>query len=98
VRDARRVLEQRGAPSEERISAIEDLSLDKFDNQRDLLEQLLSPQESAAVRATVLATLGQYDSPGVAPLILSHYEQFPPAERLRATDVLLRRGSWAFAF
>jgi putative heme-binding domain-containing protein len=33
----------------------------------------------------------------VAELLLSHYGQFPPAEKLQATDVLLRRGPWALA-
>jgi putative membrane-bound dehydrogenase-like protein len=97
VREARQVLDQKDATSDDRVSAVEDLSLDKFENQRELLEQLLSPQESNAVHAAVLATLGQYDSAGVAALILSHYGQLAPAERLQATDVLLRRGPWALA-
>jgi putative membrane-bound dehydrogenase-like protein len=98
VREARQVLERKGATSEDREAAVEDLSLDKFENQRELLDQLLSPQESAIVREAVLSTLGQYDSPGVAALILSHYGQLSPAERLKATDVVLRRGSWALVF
>jgi len=98
VSEARRVLEQNDAPSDDRVAAVEDLSLDRFENQRELLDQLLSPQESAAVRAEVLATLGQYDSSGVATLILLHYGQLSPPERLKATDVLLRRGPWALSF
>jgi putative heme-binding domain-containing protein len=77
---------------------VEDLSLDRFENQRELLDLLLSPQESAVVREAVLSTLGQYDSPGVAALILAHYGQLSPAERLKATDVVLRRGPWAVVF
>jgi putative heme-binding domain-containing protein len=91
------VLEQSNALSEDRVSAVEDLSLDKFDHQRELLEQLLSPQESAAIHAAVLATMGQFDSPDVAALILSHYGQLSPTERAAATEVLLRRGPWALA-
>jgi putative membrane-bound dehydrogenase-like protein len=98
VSEARQVLEQKGATSDDRASAVEDLSLDNFDNQRELLDQLLSPQESAGIHEAVLATLGQYDSPGVAALILSHYGQLSPSERLKATEVLLRRGPWALAF
>ena len=30
-------------------------------------------------------------------MILSHFGQLSPAERLQATDVLLRRGPWALA-
>ncbi len=97
VHEAHQVLEQKDAPLEDRVSAVEDLSLDKFDNQHDLLEQLLSPQESAVVHAAVLTTCGQFDSPSVATLILSHYGQLSPTERAQATDVLLRRGPWALA-
>jgi putative heme-binding domain-containing protein len=92
------VLDENGSTSDDRVAAVEDLSLDRFDNQRDLLDQLLSPQESAAIREAVLATLGQYDSQGVATLILAHFGQLSPTERQKATDVLLRRGPWALAF
>ena len=98
VREARQVLEQSSAASEDRVAAVEDLALDKFDNQRDLLEQLLSPQESTAMHSAVLATCGRFNSPEVAPLVLSHYGQLSPAERTQATDVLLRRSPWALAF
>jgi putative membrane-bound dehydrogenase-like protein len=98
VNEARQVLEQKGAASDDRVSAVEDLSLDKFENQREVLEQLLSPQEVAGIHEAVLATLGQYDSPGVAALILAHYGQLSPSERLKATEVLLRRSPWALAF
>lgn len=97
VHDARHVLKQANASADDRVAAIEDLSLEKFDSQRDLLEQLLSPQEPPAVRAAALKTLGQYDAPGVAALVLEHYGEFGPADRLQATDVLLRRGPWAVA-
>jgi putative membrane-bound dehydrogenase-like protein len=98
VREARHVLESSSATSEERVDAIEDLALDKFDNQRELLEQLLSPQESTAVHSAVLSTCGQFTSPAVADLILAHWEQLSPTERSQAGDVLLRRGPWALAF
>jgi putative heme-binding domain-containing protein len=97
VAEARKTLEKSGAPSEDRIAAVEGLALDKFDNQSELLEQLLSPQEPAGVHAAVLATCAQYDAKGVADLLLSHYGQFSPSVKLQATDVLLRRGPWALA-
>ena len=97
VRQARHVLEQTASTSADRAAAVMDLSLDAFENQHTLLDQLLSPQESAGIHEAVLATLSQYDSPGVADLILSHYGQLSPAERLKATELLLRRGPWAMA-
>jgi putative membrane-bound dehydrogenase-like protein len=98
VRQARRVLQQPDAPSQDRIDAVEDLALDKFDAARELLDQLLSPQEPTTMHAAVLNVCGQYDSTAVAALILSHWEQLSPTERNQAADVLLRRGSWALAF
>ncbi len=97
VREARLVLEQRNASTADRVDAVGDLGLDKFDNQREMLEQLLSPQQPAAIHEAVLSTCGQFDSPTVAALILSHWEQFSPSERSQATDLLLRRGAWALA-
>src|SRR5262249_15745695 len=73
-------------------------AFDKFDNQRELLEKLFSPQEPTSVHDAVLATCAQFDSPGVADLILSQWPQFSPAERTKAAEVLLRRGPWALAF
>src|SRR4051812_17304503 len=98
VRDARRVLEQANASSADRVEAVGSLAFDKFENQRDLLEKLFSPQEPASIRDAVLATCAQYDSPGVAELILSQWDHFSPSERTKAADVLLRRGPWALAF
>ncbi len=98
VQEARQVLERPNASLEDRAGAVDDLALDKFENQRKLLDGLLSPQEPTAIHAAVLATCGQYDSPAVADLILAHWEQLSPSERLQAADILLRRGPWALAF
>jgi putative membrane-bound dehydrogenase-like protein len=97
ISHAEQILKQQDASLEDRVAAIEDLSLDKFDGQRQLLEELLSPQEPAAIHAAVLATCAQFDSPEVAPLVLSQWAHFAPSERSQATDLLLRRGAWALA-
>lgn len=97
VAGAQAVLNTENASSEERLAAVPDLALDKFESQRELLTKLLSPQESTAVRAAVLTTCGQFDSPDVAPLVLSQWAQYSPSERVQATDVLLRRAAWALA-
>jgi putative membrane-bound dehydrogenase-like protein len=97
VRDARKLLEQDSGPTDARIAAIESLAFDTFANERPLLERLLSPHEPAAIHAAVLATCAEFDAPGVAELVLAQWDQFAPAERLQATDVLLRRKAWALA-
>ncbi len=97
VRDAERVLEKNDALLEQRVAAIENLALDKFENQQKLLDELLGPQESAAIRAAVLAACAEYQTPEVAELALSRWEEFSPAERSQATETLLRREPWALA-
>lgn len=97
ISEAEQVLKEPGAKLDDRVAAIEDLALDKFDHQRSLLEKLLSPQEPTAIHAAVLNTCGQYDSPNIAKLVLSQWAQFAPSERSLATDVLLRRGAWALS-
>ena len=98
IAEARQVLEQKDAKEADRLAAVSELALDRFEAQQELLDQLLSPQESAAVRAEAIGAMAQYESPAVADLILARYAQLSPAERLKATDVLLRRGAWALAF
>ncbi|MEX0611245.1 MAG: HEAT repeat domain-containing protein, partial [Pirellulales bacterium] len=97
VRDARRVLEDDEAGLEQRVTAIENLALDRFENQQPLLAELLSPHEPAAIRAAVLATCAEYDAPEVAELVLAQWNQLAPAERSQATELLLRREPWAHA-
>jgi putative membrane-bound dehydrogenase-like protein len=97
VAEAEKVLTNRNATLEERAEAIEDLTLDAFDNQRGRFEALLMPQEPAAIHEAVLRACSRYDSPKVAELVLSRWGQFAPVEKSQATDLLLRRGSWALA-
>lgn len=95
VSEACRVLQSDGSSLEERLSAIENLALDTFANQRESLEQLLSPHEPAVVHAAVLRNCAGYDSPEVAEMVLSQWEQMTPDDRSQATELLLRRKSWA---
>ncbi|MEO7405060.1 MAG: HEAT repeat domain-containing protein, partial [Burkholderiales bacterium] len=98
IAKAERVLNDPQANVDDRVAAIEELALDKFDRQRELLEKLLAPREPEAIHEAVLATCGQFDSPEVAKLVLVHWSQFSPSEQALATDLLLRRGTWALAF
>jgi putative heme-binding domain-containing protein len=95
IRDARRVLDKQGATLDERVAAIETLGLDVFENHQAIFEQLLSPQEPAAVHAAVLATCARFDAPAVADVILSRWAQLGPSERSQAIELLLRREAWA---
>jgi putative heme-binding domain-containing protein len=95
VRNARKLLAGNTATLSERVAAIESLALDRFENQRELFEQLLSPQEPAAIQAAVLKTCAEFDAPEVAELVLSAWDAFGPSERSQASELLLRREPWA---
>jgi putative membrane-bound dehydrogenase-like protein len=95
VRAARELLEQNSGPAEARVAAIQNLGFDTFKNQREVLEELLSPQQPAAIHKAVLETCAGFEAPAVAQMVLAQWEQFAPAERLQATELLLRRAKWA---
>jgi putative membrane-bound dehydrogenase-like protein len=95
VSAARRKLNQDGISLDERLTAIQDLALDSFENQRELLQHLISPREPAAIHAAVLAACAEYDDREVAEFVLSNWHQFAPRQRTDATELLLRREVWA---
>lgn len=97
VADARRLLQEAGAPLDERLTAIENLSLDNFENQREMLQKCLSPNEPATIHAAVFNSCAGFDAPEVADMVLAQWEQLTPDERFQATDLLLRRKAWASA-
>jgi putative heme-binding domain-containing protein len=96
VSEARRILTDESATVDARVTAIEALALDRFENHRQVFEQLLSPQEPASIQAAVLTTCAEFDAPEVAQLVLSVWNQLGPKERSQAADLLLRREPWTF--
>lgn len=97
VAEAEKVLHQSNAKESDRVAAIANLSLDKFDNQQAELAKLFSPQESVAIRAAVLNACAQYDSPNVPKLVLAEWPKLSQAEQSQVVDLLLHRGTWALA-
>jgi putative heme-binding domain-containing protein len=97
VRDAHTQLDDNSGSLEERVAAVESLAFDTFANARPLLERLLSPHEPAAIHAAVFTTCAEFSDPAVAELVLAQWGQFAPAQRLQATDLLLRRKPWVLA-
>jgi putative heme-binding domain-containing protein len=95
IRIAHQVLAAESTPLDERIAAIECLRLDSFENQRDLLESLLSPHEAPEIHAAVFDTCAESTSPAVAAMLVSKWDQLAPSEQAQATDLLLCRASWA---
>ena len=81
-------------PIEDRVAAIRDLQLAAWDDSSQAWEELMALQQPPAVRSAVLATLGSFDTPAAANLILGQWSGFSPALRRQAAEVLLSRGEW----
>jgi putative membrane-bound dehydrogenase-like protein len=97
VAQAEEVLRGSNANTDDRVAAIANLSLDKFDNQQAEFAKLFSQQESPAIRAAVLTACAQYESPNVPKMVLAQWSKLSQAERSQVADLLLRRGAWALA-
>lgn len=97
VASAESILDDPGAAQEKRLQAIATLGLDAFKPHRERLDALLEPRESPEIHSAVLSACGEYTSPDVADLILSHWESFGPQLRPQAVYTLLRREAWTLA-
>ncbi|MCI0362003.1 MAG: c-type cytochrome [Planctomycetaceae bacterium] len=81
-------------PLKARVAAVEQLRLGKFADERDLLAGLLEPIVPADLQSAALATLGSFDAPEAAELVLARFAAFSPRLKGQATDVLLSRPAW----
>jgi putative membrane-bound dehydrogenase-like protein len=78
----------------ERVAAIQNLRLASWQDTSEGLEELMSLQQPPAVRSAVLTTLGGFDTPAAANLMIEHWSGFSPALRRQAAEVLLSRQKW----
>jgi putative membrane-bound dehydrogenase-like protein len=85
------------APLKARVAAVEQLRLGKFADQRDLLAGLLEPIIPADLQSAALATLGSFEAPEAAELMLARFAAFSPRLKGQATDVLVSRTPWTLA-
>lgn len=72
--------------------------LDQQDADLALLESLVSAENSDAVRATVIETLGKLRDERVAQVLLGAWRGFAPAARSQALDIVLARDNLLEAF
>jgi putative heme-binding domain-containing protein len=82
------------APLKDRIAATSQLRLSNIADQRELLAGLLAPAVPVDLQSAALATLGSYDAPEVADLVLAQFPAFSPRLKGQATDVLVSRTPW----
>lgn len=86
------------AASATRIDAIRTLGMSAFAEQRDLFRKLLGLTEGPQIHAAVLETLGRFNEPTVAAMLLEAWPGFSPATRARAVETLFSRPAWIGAF
>jgi len=77
-----------------RVDAIDTLSLGKFDNTKDVFEELLSVQQPLQVRQAAIAKLGLVNDDRVAGLILEAWPGLSPQLRMSAVETLFSRKVW----
>jgi putative membrane-bound dehydrogenase-like protein len=84
-----------GRAESARIAAARRLA--QFDPDREALDGVLgaiTPRVAPTLASGLLDAVGQSSSSNVAPALLGRWEQFTPALRRQAIDVLLKRPEW----
>ncbi|WP_298863436.1 PVC-type heme-binding CxxCH protein [uncultured Gimesia sp.] len=77
-----------------RVDAIDTLSIGKFENTKDVFEELLSVQQPLQVRQAAIAKLGFVNDDRVAGLILEAWPGLSPQLRMSAIETLFSRKIW----
>ena len=88
---------QEESPLRARVSAVEQLRLGKFADQRELLAGLLQPAIPADLQSAALATFGSFTAPEVAETVLARFAALSPRLKGQATDLLLSRPAWTMS-
>lgn len=84
-------------PLPKRVAAVQQLRLATFADQQELLTSLLAPNIAADLQAAAMTTLGTFDTPEVADVVLEAFAAFSPRLKGQATDVLLSRPAWTLS-
>ena len=88
---ARQVAPDRKRKTADRVQAVRTLGLGGFTTDRELFSSLLTIAEVQPVQEAVLETLGQFDDPAVAVLLLARWKSLSPSLRRRAAETLFSR-------
>jgi putative heme-binding domain-containing protein len=90
---ARRAVHDPRIPLAERVQAVSLLGrgLDRQQEDRDLLADLLAPQTGEELQAAAMATLGKLNDPQTPRTLIRGWRGYTPGLRSRVLDVLLRR-------
>ena len=96
LREARQTAANPASPVDERIAALSVLGRGVSEPKRDLeiLAQMLSPQNPAAVQEAAMATLKKSIDPSGADVLLSNWRALGPNIRMQALNLINSRGEW----
>lgn len=82
---------------EDRIAAIGNLAFAPAGDTLPLLGEILAGQSTSDVQIAAIKTLGGYDNPQGAAIIMEQFAAFSPAVRNEAIETLFSRKSWVEA-
>ena len=77
-----------------RVSAIDTLTLSRFANVEECLTGLVNERQPREVQQAALRTLGRFNDPAVATIVLAAWPSLGPAVRSAASEVLFSRPVW----
>lgn len=80
-----------------RAAAVRQLSTGSYADSAELLTGFLEPTQPAELQGAALSTLGSFDAPDVAALLIDRYAAMSPRLKSQAADVLFSRASWIVA-
>lgn len=84
-------------PVLKRAAAVRQLSTGSYADSTELLTSFLEPTQPAELQGAALSTLGSFDAPDVAALLIDRYAAMSPRLKSQAADVLFSRESWLVA-
>ncbi len=92
--EAREVATDLEAKTPARVEAILLLQLGRLDDQKDVLAQLLYPDQPVEVQEAALRTYASFEDPEVADIILETWPTMGPQLRSSAGELLATRPNW----
>jgi putative membrane-bound dehydrogenase-like protein len=92
--DARKTASRSAGKLAERLESIHLLQLSQFDSERELMSELLLPEQPIEIQEAALQTLATFPQLDVASLVLENWATMGPRLRSRAGELLASRPVW----
>ncbi|HWB08341.1 MAG TPA: PVC-type heme-binding CxxCH protein [Pirellulales bacterium] len=84
-------------PISRRVAAIDTLAIARLADIEECLTNLLNQRQPQEVRRAALRTLGRFNDPAVAKIVIVAWPSLEPAVRSAAVETLFSRPSWVAA-